>query len=69
MDQVVDVAQSVEGVLGAQLSGGRCAMVLAREEAVQPLARALRTKSFASRVTHPGVDPCSFVEGAGVLAL
>jgi len=72
IDRIVDVAQEVPGVVGAQLSGagaGGCAMALVREQAVGRLKRALSEKIFRPARLRPAIDVCGFVEGAGLLAL
>jgi len=68
VDRIVDIAQKVPGVVGAQLSGaGPYAMVLAREEAIAPLKRALRKEFYSSRDLPARIDISSFVEAAGAV--
>ena len=72
IDAMVDVAETVPGVLGAQISGapaGGCAMMIAREDAVDPLRRALRQGFYRPRRLRDRSSVCSFVAGAGVLEI
>ena len=71
IDRIVDTAQTVSGVVGAQLSGasaGGCAMVIVRDEAVDALCRELRRKFLRQAGMSHCIDVCSFVEGAGVIS-
>ena len=70
IDGMVDVAQSVPAVVSAQLSGtgaGGCAMMVVKEDGIEPLARALRRRFCSLRNVSPRIEVCAFVEGAGVL--
>lgn len=72
IDRIVDVAQSVPGVVGAQLSGagaGGCAMVLVKADAMHPLRRELRRRFFKPRHFPEQTHLCGFVERAGVLEI
>ena len=71
IDRMVDIAQAVPGVIGAQLSGagaGGCAMVIVRDDAVKALCRALRRNFPRSQGRSLHVDVCAFVEGAGLVS-
>lgn len=70
IDRMVDIALSVDGVLGAQLSGaglGGCIMILARREAVEAVRVALEENYYRPLQREPGVYVCVPVEGSGVL--
>ncbi|MCS6861869.1 MAG: hypothetical protein NZT92_16305 [Abditibacteriales bacterium] len=70
IDRMVDIALSVDGVLGAQLSGaglGGCIMILARCEAVEAVRTALEENYYRPLQREPGVYVCVPVEGSGVL--
>ncbi len=69
LDQMVDIALGVEGVAGAQLAGaglGGCVMVLARDDAVEPLQQAMVEGYYVPAGIEPEVEPCVPVEGSGV---
>ncbi|MFP4443148.1 MAG: sugar phosphate nucleotidyltransferase [Spirochaetia bacterium] len=69
-DLIVDTALSVEGVLGAQLSGaglGGCVMVLVREESVEKLTAELNRKYYEPRGLDSGITVCIPVKGSMVL--
>jgi len=68
VDRIVDLAQSVPRVVGAQLSGaGPYAMVLAEEDAVAPLKRTLQKKFYAPAGLQARIDVSAFVEAAGAV--
>jgi len=72
IDLIVDLASSVEGVVGAQLAGaglGGCAMVLAGDGALRPLASALRKGYYRPRKLRFEVHVCRPVAGSGILAV
>jgi N-acetylgalactosamine kinase len=72
IDQMVDIAQQLEGVVGAQLSGagmGGCMMVLAREDAVDKIREALVEGYYGPRKLEPEVEVCQPVAGARVLTV
>ncbi|MCC6730197.1 MAG: hypothetical protein IT208_12740 [Chthonomonadales bacterium] len=72
IDRLVDVATSVEGVLGAQIAGaglGGCVMALVRAEARAALETALAERWYLPRGLEPAVLACRPVAGSGVLAL
>ena len=72
VDQLVDIAQSVQGVLGAQIAGaglGGSAMILLQKEAIQPCARMLNQQFYKPRQLEPRLFLCYPVERAGILEL
>jgi N-acetylgalactosamine kinase len=69
IDEMVDIAVSVPGVAGAQIAGaglGGCIMVLARNESVAAVRRALAARYYRPRELEPAAMPCVAVEGAGL---
>jgi len=72
LDLVVDIARSVEGVLGARMMGagfGGSALVLVREESVQQLAQALEDRYPAESGRKGTLHICHASDGACVLKL
>lgn len=72
IDRMVDIALSVDGVLGAQISGaglGGCMMVLAHREACAALERAMTEQYYVPAGREPDVLFCTPVSGSGVLAI
>jgi len=72
LDQMVDIAMSVPGVLGAGLTGagfGGCIRVLCREDVVPLLIETMREKYYAPRGLEPSAEPIQTVEAACVLTL
>lgn len=72
IDAMVDIALSVPGVLGAQLSGaglGGCMMALMRDTAVEAVKDALQRVYYAPRSLEPRVIVCRPVAGCGRLQL
>ncbi len=72
IDEMVDIAMKVDGVVGAQLSGagmGGCMMVLAREDAVEKVRDALVEQYYRPRNLEPEVEVCQPVAGARVLTV
>jgi galactokinase len=70
IDKMVDIALSVDGVMGAQISGaglGGCIMILARRDAVESVQTALGEQYYRPLQKKPGVYVCVPVEGSGVL--
>ena len=70
IDHMVDLAMSVDGVLGAQLSGaglGGCLMVLVRTESIEKLQRKIARESYRPRGLKPAVTVCQPIEGSGLL--
>lgn len=71
IDWMVDRALQVPGVLGAQILGaglGGCILVLAREEAVEAVQRALVDDYYAPRSLDPEMFVCAPVAGSTVIS-
>ena len=69
IDQMVDIASAVPGVAGAQIAGaglGGCIMILARDESVAAVRKALALGYYRPRDLEPAAIPCIAVEGAGL---
>lgn len=67
IDQMVDAALRVPGVVGAQLSGagmGGCMMVLARDSAVEQVRETLAEHYYEPRGMEPQVEICCPIAGA-----
>ncbi len=70
IDRMVDISLSVEGVLGAQISGaglGGCIMAIARRESCASLQKALVDAYYEPAGIEPEVLVCTPVGGSGVL--
>ncbi len=70
IDEMVDYALQVEGIVGAQLSGagiGGCMMVLVREDAADRVREELTRRYYEPRELEPEVEVCQPI--AGVCAL
>ncbi len=70
IDQLVDLADATEGVVGAQLAGaglGGCMMILVRRDALTGLLDRLRRHFYAPRKLPPTAYVCTPVAGAGLL--
>ncbi|MEW6359005.1 MAG: NTP transferase domain-containing protein [Planctomycetota bacterium] len=70
IDAMVDLAASVPGVVGAQLSGvgiAGCIMVLVRDDAVDRLKRTLRDEFYRPRRLRADITVCTPIARAGVL--
>ncbi len=70
IDRMVDVAASVPGVAGAQIAGaglGGCIMVLAKQDRVESVRRALVRDYYRPARLKPAVIPCVAVAGAGLV--
>jgi len=70
IDEMVDIATGVKGVVGAQLSGvgiAGCMMVLLETAAVASLRRTLKAKFYARRKERPDITLCTPVASADVL--
>lgn len=69
IDEMVDVADAVPGVVGAQLAGaglGGCIMILARRDQVDAVRRALTKHFYRPRDLKPAILPCIATDGAGL---
>ena len=72
IDQLVDIANATEGVIGAQLAGaglGGCMMVLVRQNALSRLKRHMKTQFYGPRGLPVELHVCRPVQGAGLLAV
>ena len=72
IDMLVDIASSVEGVVGAQIAGaglGGCMMILVQEKALTKLRAKLRKEFYTPKKLPFDVYTCLPVEGAGLLSL
>lgn len=72
IDYLTDLATSVPGVVGAQLSGaglGGCVMILVHRDSVDALEHTLVENYYLPRQLAPRVYTCQPVEGAGLLAV
>jgi len=70
IDQLVDIADSIEGVVGAQLAGaglGGCVMILVRAEALDTLLDQLRRRFYRPREQEFEVHVCRPAAGAGLI--
>ncbi|MBN2211718.1 MAG: NTP transferase domain-containing protein [Sedimentisphaerales bacterium] len=69
IDQMVDLACSVEGVAGAQIAGaglGGCIMALVRKESLDALKRTLNQHYYRPKNLKPAVIPCITVDGSAL---
>ena len=72
VDQMVDIAQATEGVVGAQLSGaglGGCMMILVRRAYLDHLLDRLGKQFYRRRRLPVRLHPCTPIAGAGLLAV
>ncbi len=70
MDQMVDIARRVPGVVGAGLTGaglGGCILVLVKNENAQDVIDVLTEKYYLPRGLSPAAEVCVFTEGAEVI--
>ncbi|UCF97866.1 MAG: NTP transferase domain-containing protein [Spirochaetaceae bacterium] len=70
IDTMVDVALSVDGVLGAQLAGaglGGCMMLLVHEDAVAKVAGALKARYYQPEKRAVSILRCRPISGSSVL--
>jgi N-acetylgalactosamine kinase len=69
-DEMLDVARSVPGVCGAQVSGigvAGCIMVFLEADAVHRLKRTLTGRFYAPRHVSPDITVCTPIASAGLL--
>lgn len=72
IDQLVDIADSTEGVVGAQLAGaglGGCMMILVRRDARPVLMERLRREFYEPNELAFAANVCQPVAGAGIVRL
>ena len=72
VDRLVDLANSVDGVVGAQLAGaglGGCATILVHDAAAAALLRRLRRDYYHPLQVPPEVHVCTPVAGAGAISI
>jgi N-acetylgalactosamine kinase len=72
LDELVDIAMDVEGVLGAGRTGaglGGCISVLLEKDKADDLKRKVFEEYYRPRNLQPAVEICFPVEGAGVIEL
>lgn len=70
IDELVDRARLIDGVVGAQLSGaglGGCVMILVERNAIPQLIEYLEAHYYTPRRTTSRIYTCQPVEGAGLL--
>ena len=70
IDRMVDIAISVDGVLGAQIAGaglGGCMMALLRSDSLESLTSALTTQYYEPRNLDTAVFACNPSAGSGIL--
>jgi galactokinase len=70
IDEMVDLAGSVEGVIGAQLSGvgiAGCIMVFLEANAASRLKQTLNTRFYAPRHIRPDITVCTPVASADLV--
>ena len=71
-DELVDIAQGVDGVLGARLVGaglGGCVAVLVRRDQVEELVCTVKARYYEPRGLASAIEVCTPIEGSGVLAI
>lgn len=69
IDEMVDIAQGVPGVYGAQLAGaglGGCMMILAKRDAVDDVRREMISRYYAPRQLPEAILVCHPIAGAGL---
>ncbi len=72
IDRMVDLANTVEGVFGAQLAGaglGGCIMILARTDAVPALRRTMIDGYYRPAKLRATLHVCRPVEGSGLIQI
>jgi N-acetylgalactosamine kinase len=72
IDEMVDTALSIPGVMGAQLSGaglGGCIMALVKEEFTEIFRDTMIENFYRKYDLPPSVETCFPIEGSGVVAL
>lgn len=72
IDEMVDLALSIPGVLGAQLSGaglGGCIMALVKEETQEFFQKTMADAFYRKYHLPPSVEACFPIEGSGIVTL
>jgi N-acetylgalactosamine kinase len=72
IDEMVDIARTVPGVMGAQLSGaglGGCIMALVQEESADLFRKTMTDDFYNKYRLPPSVETCFPIEGSGVFVL
>ncbi len=72
IDCLVDLANSVDGVIGSQLAGaglGGCMMIVARTAALERIETALSDGFYAPRGLSCDLEVCTPVAGAGLMSV
>ncbi len=72
IDKMVDIVKTVPGCYGAQLGGaglGGCVMILARADAGEAVANALRRDYYYEAQIEPMIHICQPVEGSGIICI
>jgi N-acetylgalactosamine kinase len=72
IDQMVDISNTVAGVVGAQIAGaglGGCIMILVEKEKVNNVREALEKNYYAPKKLEPEILPCITVKGASLVEL
>lgn len=70
LDRLTDIANSVDGCVGAGLTGGGlggCVLAIVEENAVERLVQAVNNEYYAPRGLQDGTLVCSSSEGAGLV--
>ena len=70
IDQMVDIACSVDGIAGAQMAGpglGGCIMILAKKDSLEQLRKALNKNYYKPNKLPSAVIDCVTTEGAGLV--
>lgn len=72
LDTMVEIASSVDGILGTRMTGagfGGCTVNLVKEEAVDRLEEAVRTRYPSKTGIEPEIYVCQIADGASVTEL
>jgi len=72
IDEMIDLALSIPGVIGAQLSGaglGGCIMALVKEEFGEFFRKTITDEFYIKKNLPPAIEICFPIEGSGVVRL